>query len=193
MIAMKNFNSLIFFNTPLSPEIPLIPRRVDGVLIDEWLQLIVIANLVGDPTGCWMWQGRTGRGYGVLNIHQDRVYIHRLSYTIWKGPIPDGLHIDHLCCTKLCANPSHMEPVTNVENAIRGNRGQGTNCGRGTRRTAPRSERNVCVEGHPLTKENSIPVQYSNGTLSKKCRICYRQYQAAYRRKMKQQRQYAPL
>jgi hypothetical protein len=45
---------------------------------------------------------------------------HRFSYELHKGPIPDGLHIDHLCCNKPCVNPAHLEAVTNAENILRG-------------------------------------------------------------------------
>jgi hypothetical protein len=45
--------------------------------------------------------------------------VHRLVYESVVAKIPDGLTIDHLCGEKLCCNPDHMEPVTNVENAQR--------------------------------------------------------------------------
>jgi hypothetical protein len=36
-----------------------------------------------------------------------------------RGPIPDGLVIDHLCLNKGCVNPDHMELVTIGENVKR--------------------------------------------------------------------------
>jgi hypothetical protein len=36
------------------------------------------------------------------------------------GPIPADLEIDHLCRTRHCANPRHMEAVTHLENMRRG-------------------------------------------------------------------------
>jgi len=32
------------------------------------------------------------------------------------GPIPDGLHLDHLCANPPCVRPDHLEPVTQAEN-----------------------------------------------------------------------------
>ena len=68
-------------------------------------------------SGCWLWAGAdNGEGYGKFRGK----YAHRLSYERHKGPIPDGLHLDHLCRMPCCINPDHLEPVTNAENARRG-------------------------------------------------------------------------
>ena len=85
-------------------------------------------GLVPGPNGCWTWTGRTNdNGYGVLEVGSrvDRtkgpVLIHRLAYELGKGPIPDGLEIDHLCRNRRCANISHLEAVTHIVNVHRGN------------------------------------------------------------------------
>jgi hypothetical protein len=69
---------------------------------------------------CWTWTGAVqSRGYGSVG-YQRRIWsTHRLSYELLVGPIPDGLTIDHLCLNKRCCNPSHLEPVTNLENIRR--------------------------------------------------------------------------
>lgn len=86
--------------------------------------------------GCWLWNGaRTAAGYGWVRVNGESVAAHRWAYETLVGPIPDGLHIDHLCHTndltcrggdacphRPCVNPSHLEPVTNAENARRGRR-----------------------------------------------------------------------
>lgn len=67
-----------------------------------------------DAEGCWLWTGAVvGDGYGRFS---HDLYAHRYAYELLVGPIPDGLHIDHLCRTPLCVNPAHMEPVTAAEN-----------------------------------------------------------------------------
>lgn len=41
---------------------------------------------------------------------------HRLSWTLTRGPIPDGLWILHQCDVKLCVNPAHLRPGTPSDN-----------------------------------------------------------------------------
>lgn len=74
---------------------------------------------------CWLWTGRTKPdGYGVFknkapNGRWKHVYAHRFAYETERGPIPDGLTIDHLCRVRNCVNPDHLEPVTRNENMRR--------------------------------------------------------------------------
>src|SRR6202030_118623 len=67
-------------------------------------------------SGCWLWLGACNEfGYGKFG----KVKAHRFSYEREKGPIPDGLEIDHLCRNKSCVNPDHLEAVTHGENRRR--------------------------------------------------------------------------
>ena len=61
---------------------------------------------------CWVWIGGTAHGYGVFRGHRA----HRWAYQHLVGPIPEGLHLDHLCGRTECVNPDHLEPVTAWEN-----------------------------------------------------------------------------
>ncbi len=72
-------------------------------------------------SGCWNWTGSdNGKGYGRIYSKGRFVYVHRASYEIARGPIPEGLQLDHLCRNPRCANPAHLEAVTNAENTRRG-------------------------------------------------------------------------
>lgn len=75
----------------------------------------------GEPGECWLWTGTTMmNGYGEMRLDGTRWYVHRLAYEALVGPIPEGLHIDHLCRVRNCVNPDHLEPVTPEENVRRG-------------------------------------------------------------------------
>ena len=71
---------------------------------------------------CWLWTGATTpKGYGQFSARASRhTYAHRYAYELLVGGIPDGLTIDHLCKTRNCVRPDHMEVVTRGENTRRG-------------------------------------------------------------------------
>lgn len=76
---------------------------------------------------CWEWQGCTESvsGYGAFTPSTgNTVKAHRYAYEEMVGPIPEGLHLDHLCRNRICVNPYHLEPVTCLVNVQRGARGR---------------------------------------------------------------------
>lgn len=81
--------------------------------------------------GCWLWTGaKSEKGYG--NIFKKRgngrtaVMVHRVSYEIHFGEIPEGLFVLHRCDVPACVNPSHLFLGTaqdNVDDMIAKGRG----------------------------------------------------------------------
>lgn len=105
-------------------------------------------------------------GYIDLNIDSGRgLRAHRVVYEQVVGPIPDGLVLDHLCRVRCCCNPDHLEPVTHIENIMRG-------AGTG----AANAVKTHCKNGHEFTVENT----YERPTGGRACRTCTNNNQRKY-------------
>ena len=82
-----------------------------------YLQELVRTGYPDRPDECWLWPGAKDRtGYGVIGFNGRMQKAHRVAYELHVGPIPDGLMLDHICHTRDCFNPTHLEPVTNGQN-----------------------------------------------------------------------------
>jgi hypothetical protein len=67
---------------------------------------------------CWLWTGApTEEGYGYLRIRNKAIYAHRLSWQLFRGPIPAGLCVLHSCDNPPCTNPDHLFLGTRKDNA----------------------------------------------------------------------------
>jgi hypothetical protein len=94
-------------------------------------------------TGCWEWTaGVTGQGYGQVWWQGRNLGAHRVVHEVLRGPVPDGLQLDHRCRFTRCVNPDHLEPVTAAEN----NR----------RSSAVRYAKTHCPSGHPYDEANTL-------------------------------------
>lgn len=73
------------------------------------------------PTGCHIWQNaKNSRGYGVVWFDGKVRLAHRVAFYLTRGRWPaDGLVVDHLCDTKDCVNPDHLQETTNWRNLRR--------------------------------------------------------------------------
>jgi len=74
----------------------------------------------GHDTPCWVWQGRPGtNGYGKSSVDGRSTSAHRVVFEQVRGPIPEGMVLDHLCEVRLCVNPEHLDLITPSENTAR--------------------------------------------------------------------------
>lgn len=116
----------------------------------EKIKARILRRIVPNEAGCWVWQGAKYKdGYG--NLGPPIGSVHRASYQVFRGPIPIGLEIDHLCKNRSCCNPVHLAAVTHIENV----------------RRSERSTRATCKRGHPYDEGNLYRT-----SKQRICRIC---------------------
>lgn len=98
---------------------------------------------------CWNWMAaKQNSGHavffpGTYSGTRKTVRAYRFAYQMLRGPIPDGLVLDHLCRNPGCVNPWHLEIVTSRTNILRG-----------TGASARNAVKTHCVNGHPLDGYN---------------------------------------
>lgn len=147
------------------------PKRKRRPVLDRVMEKVV---LNGGEDECWIFEGsrlwkQRGGGYGRISIEVGlEDYTHRVVYEAFVGPIPEGLHLHHLCETPACCNPAHLEPLTPKEHVATQNR--------------PHYLKNKthCRNGHDL----SDAYHYKSGRIV--CRACAKLSNAeGYKRRQK--------
>jgi hypothetical protein len=147
--------------------------------LDERRQAFFWAKVdrsAGDDA-CWTWRAYIApNGYGQFTLSlggrkKATFLAHRLAYELVRGPIEAGLVLDHLCRNPACANPGHLEPVTQRENVLRG-----------VGVPAENARKTHCSRGHELAGSNLATV--TNG--SRQCRKCSYLRMKAYRQRKKE-------
>jgi hypothetical protein len=113
---------------------------------------------VKKTSSCWIWTGNIKKdGYGQKMLNGKTFKAHRVVWECVNGPIPKGLQLDHLCRVRHCVNPSHLEPVTQKENILRG-----------ISPSAIHAKKTHCINGHEFTAENTY--RFKNRRQCKACR-----------------------
>jgi hypothetical protein len=119
----------------------MLPERIESKIMPE------------PNSGCWIWLAYLAPfGHGRIKFEGRMREAHRVVYELIKGPVPEGLELDHLCKLPCCVNPDHLEPVTHAVNMRRSKPGQKTHC----------------INGHEYNEKNTY---WWRGT-SRHCRAC---------------------
>lgn len=124
--------------------------------------------------------GLNGVGYGQFYRGKREVgdtgktYAHRWAYEHYVGPIPEGMHLDHLCRNRKCCNPDHLEPVTPRENILRG-----------VAPAAEHAKKTECPAGHKYEGDNLYLHPVKGQRI---CRACGRIRAKQKRDRLKQQK-----
>lgn len=122
--------------------------------------------------GCWNWPTKPmNTGYGLSYVRQPdgslrKANTHRLAYEMLVGPVPAGMHLDHLCSNRRCCNPAHLEVVTPRENIMRG-----------VGPSAQNARKTHCSLGHALDMANT----YITPSGERTCRECRREAARRYK------------
>jgi len=121
------------------------------------------------PDECWLWLGFVQQnGYGKFTtgpLGRSRCWLaHRLAWFVVHGVEPDQ-ELDHLCRTKRCVNPNHLEPVPHKENQLRAVP---------YRQPRARALSSHCRHGHEYTVKNTYlpPVGTPRESFWRQCRRC---------------------
>lgn len=84
------------------------------------MKLVALEDLLArrsvTAAGCWEWTGAQTRRYGTVRHGGRTMYVHRLSYQLHVGPVPDGMAVCHRCDNPPCFNPDHLFVASQVEN-----------------------------------------------------------------------------
>lgn len=89
-------------------------------------------------SSCVVWTGPLeSSGYGRISVNGRVVPVHRYAWERERGPIPDGMLVDHRCFERSCVEVSHLRlatPRQNQQNRSGANAGRKHDLPRGVTR-----------------------------------------------------------
>ncbi len=92
----------------------------EGIISAEQFEQKVVK--LPDLPGCWIWMGQTDGNFGYGRVEfkvggeRRSSVAHRVSYSIFVGPIPNRMDVLHSCDVPCCVNPWHLRVGTDLDN-----------------------------------------------------------------------------
>lgn len=127
--------------------------------VDSLLGLPGLSRRISvNESGCWVYGSASSYEYGRIRVVPGgkQVPAHRAVFAAVHGPIGDGMEIHHVCRTKRCVNPAHLQQLTQSEHFRIHN---------------PLAH---CKHGHEMTSENVALRLRRDGYVRRCCRTCER-------------------
>lgn len=140
----------------------------------------LLSRTRGLDSGCLQFTGARGaHGYGNFYLAGRYTSAHRAAFLLFKGPIADGLDVDHEChnldkeCSggttcphRLCINVDHLVLRARRQNLFRGRASSGINF-----------RKTHCPRRHSYDAANTYVTKQG----ARVCRQCHREREAARR------------
>lgn len=74
----------------------------------HWIEKVLRLTAI-DDNGCWRSSyAITNKGYSRVWVDGENIRVHRLSYQMFRGQIPEGMMVCHTCDVRNCWNPDHL-------------------------------------------------------------------------------------
>ncbi len=109
------------------PELPCIPSLKGVKLTPQFIERFEsridrngpVPEHVSHIGNCWLWTGYQIQGrmrYGRIQYNDIQLYVHRVSYELYNGTIPEGMLVLHHCDRVECVRSDHLFLGTHDDN-----------------------------------------------------------------------------